>query len=157
MCEKIRTRIWCMLLPKDDKHLFIGDAKKSLIQLSTSSFVPVKIYQGFPEDIYSFACTSDSNTLFAGHYKGYLTEICVESQEVSKSYGKIHFDSIVSMEIDPKDKMLWTSGYDHYMKQINIPEQKVFKCLGQIQANDVEAICKFFCPKQVRLYPLWVG
>jgi hypothetical protein len=149
LLKTIRTRIWCMLLPKDDKFLFIGDAKKSLIQLSTSTFTPVKIYQGFPEDIYSFACTSDSTKLFAGHYKGYLSEICVESQEVSKSYGKIHFDSVVSMEIDPKDKMLYTSGYDHYMKQIIIPEQKVFKCHGQIQANDVEALCKFFCCKNL--------
>ena len=94
----------------DNKFLF-SSYGVILRQFSVQNHSLVKAYilRGY---ISSIAITPDNKHVFIGSHKGTLVQMCIETQEVIKDYGRLHCAPICSMVVTGGSEFLVTTD-DH--------------------------------------------
>jgi hypothetical protein len=123
----------------DGKYLFVA-CFSALAQFRIDTHELVKTYR-FGKDPQTVTTSWDSKYAFVGHVDGSLTQICVESQTVTKDYGKIHSDRILRLAVTRDNNFLVTGNESGEAKIISIESQTIFrefdKIGGQIAGDNL--------------------
>ena len=114
----------------DGEYLFVA-CFCALVQFRIDNYELVKTYR-FGKDLQTVTATRDCKYVFVGFFDGSLNQICVESQTVTKDYGKIHVDRIMRLQVTRDNKYLITGNEGGEAKIIEIESQKIVKDFDQI-------------------------
>lgn len=90
----------------DGKYLFVT-CFSALAQFRIDTHELVITYR-FGKDLQTVTTSWDSMYAFVGHVDGSLSQICGESQTVTKDYGKIYSDRILRLAVTRNNSF---SGY----------------------------------------------
>jgi hypothetical protein len=121
-----------------NKYLFTK-VDQELLQYRIDDPEPVKKYK-FNVYILSAITTFDDRHVFVGLQGGFLHQICIESQIVTKHYGQIHDESIDSMAVTRDNIFLITWGADRRVKKIPVTTQQVIREFGNICQSCIQII-----------------
>jgi hypothetical protein len=117
------------ILP-DDMHLFVlssggegGNFLTFLVQYNINSHQVVKLcdYQEYAMSrMESILAAVDSKDLFIGFQNGNLIQMCVNTHTVTKDFGNVHSDGIVSMAQTRDGNWLVVGTFDGWIKKISM-------------------------------------